>query len=189
MALVSTGLFLNVVLVDAGGNKSTQRYQLDGNCAAYASLEALGGAAGQTRLLEVLGNIALVSNARIVSYSIGEGYAQDDAALKYGPAGSEVERLANVVGEIDGVIGKYHTVRIPSPVAGIFVNDGAPGPKKNDVDPADADLLSFLGHFQATISDITPFTGDFLVSDGEKLADVSAANISGKQIHRGSRKG
>jgi hypothetical protein len=187
MALISTGLFLNVVLADSGGNKSTQRYQLDSNCAAYATLEAAGSAAGQTRIAEVLGNIALVSNARIVGYSVGEGFKEDTNA--YGPIDSEVERLANVVGQVDGVIGKYHTVRIPSPVAGLFVNDGAPGPKKNDIDPADADLLSFMAHFQATISDVTPFTGDFLVSDGEKLEDVTAANISGKQIHRGSRKG
>jgi len=187
MALVSTGLFLNVVLVDAGGNKSTQRYQLDSNCAAYATLADAGGAAGQTRIAEVLGNLALVSNARVVGYSVGESFKEDTNA--YGPAGSEVERLANVVGQIDGVIGKYHTIRIPSADAGIFVNDGAPGPKKNDVDPADADLLSYMRHFQATISDISPFTGDFYVSDGEKLADVTASNIEGRQIHRGSRKG
>lgn len=189
MTIVSTGLFINVVLVDAGGNKSTMRLKPDPAAAGYANLEALGGAAGQARLTYVLNTLALVTNARVISYNIGESFAENDSLLQFGPAGSEVERLASIVGPINGAVGKYHTLKIPSPVDGIFVSDGAPGPNKNQVDPADADLQAWLSLFQATIADADPYSGDFFVSDGEKLADITASNVQGKQIHRGSRKG
>lgn len=187
MALISQGLFLSVQYVDSGGNKVRRNFDLNPAAAAFADLEALGSAAGSARIAAILTDLGLVSNARILGYSMGERFGEDTNF--YGPSGSEVERIAEVVSRIDGEPFKYHTVKIPSPVPGLFVNDGAPGPDKNKIDPADTDLLAFMGHFQASLTDADPFTASFLVSDGEQIEDATASTITGKQIHRGSRKG
>lgn len=174
MALASKGTFLNVTLADAGGNRSNLRYQL-----SYADLTAL-----DTNIMAVeniLTHLAAVTDAAIVSYSVGEAFEEDTPANTWGAAGSEVEKVALTIHDIANELGKSATLRLPAPADGVFVGDGAPGPRKNEIDTADTALLTWLEHFSTT--------GEILVSDGEQIVVPSATNFKGKQIHRGSRKG
>jgi len=104
--------------------------------------------------------------------------AQEEDTAKIGAAGSEIENIASIVGNISGE-NKTTVLQIPSPVIGMFV--GASGKNKNVVDLLDADLNTFIDHFQST-------GGDFTVSDGEVLDDTTPMD-SGKRIHRKSTKG
>lgn len=187
MALVTTGLFMRVTLADAGGNRSTLNFQLNPATADFVDLSTMGGAPALARVADIVAKLQVVSAARVISYSIGEGFTEDTNL--FGAAGSEVEKIASIVAPIDGALNKKGNVRIPSPADGIFVGDGVPGPEKNNVDVTDADLLAWMQRFQASISNVDPYTGDFLISDGESLQDVTSGNIKGKQIHRASTYG
>lgn len=178
MSLVSSGFVLNAVLKDAAGNKSGMRFDVQGADIATA----------KTNAATIMTALAAITNAAIVSYTIGERFEEN--ATFYGAAGSEVENIASVVTQLAGTPIKYHTFRIPAPVDGLF--QGAQGPARNQVDVTDADLLTYLLNFV----DETGFTipgpdAIALVSDGEKLAgsDPNPVVINGKRIHRASTSG
>lgn len=175
MSLVSKGVFLNVTLADAAGNKSN--LQLATKYTDLADLSTniadITGAGG------VLADLNAITDATIVSYSIGEAFAED--ATFYGAAGSEVEANALIVAKVDGSVpGKTVSLRVPAPVDGMFL--GTTGDNRNIVDTADADTRAWLANFTST--------GVLTVSDGESIEDPTAAGTwKGKRIHRGSRNG
>lgn len=173
MGLVHDKFYLNVSLVDAAGNKAASRFDLD-----YADWAAFNTAIAAGAATSFLADLAAITNATIVGYSVGESFVEDTNL--YGAAGSEVENIAMLTCAIDGELNKYTTLRVPAPVDGLFL--GTQGDNRNIVDVADADLLTYLNYFISG--------GMVLVSDGESIADpTTAGNFKGKRIHRGSRKG
>ena len=168
MALVSTGFYANLVVVDAAGNKSTLRHKLLSADIATAVTDA-------ATIVTALNG---VTDGVIVSYTVGQGY-EEDAAF-FAAAGVEIENVALITAKIDDAELKYANLKIPAPNVGIFL--AATGPNANVVDAADAALQTYLTMFQ---------TGEILsISDGETLESVgTAGNVKGKRIHRGSRKG
>lgn len=175
MALVSKGPFLNLTLADAAGNKSNLQFTLD-----YADLAALStNIADITGAGGVLADLNAITDGTIVSYSVGEAFAED--ATLVGAANSEVEEVALINAKVDGTTpGKVVSLRVPAPVNGMFVGDF--GDDRNIVDTADADTLAWLANFAST--------GHILVSDGESIVDPTSSNAwKGKRIHRGSRNG
>lgn len=172
MALVSKGTFLNVVLADAAGNKSTLNYKLD-----FADLDALN--TGATTITDILAALNAVTDAQVVSYNMGEAFAED--ASFYGAAGSEVENVALITAKVDGATpGKSVSLRVPAPNDGVFL--GTTGENRNILDTADAAMRTYLALFTAD--------GHIEVSDGESIEDPTAAGTwKGKRIHRGSRNG
>lgn len=165
MALNSTGFFLNVTLSDQGGNKATLRYDL----------VAANFTDAQTARTAILALLGAVTDAQVVSYSLGEGFVEDTDFYGSG----EIENVGLAVCKLT-TDGKTVNVRIPAPVDGIFV--AASGPDYNELDPADADLQAYLAIWEAA--------GYATISDGESVRETSTAgNFWGKRIHRGSRLG
>jgi hypothetical protein len=172
MALASKGCFMNVTLADEAGNKSTLNYQL-----THADIAALN--TNIADVATVLTALNAVTDARVVAYSIGQGFGED--ADFYGAANSEVENVALISAKVDSAVpGKTVSLRIPAPAISIF--QGNTGENKNIVDITDNDLRTYLGLFEST--------GPLLVSDGESIMDSgTVGNFKGKRIHRGSRNG
>jgi hypothetical protein len=162
MALAQKGFTLTVSLVDAGGNQATKKYSLLATTYADAA----------TATVSILSALAAVTAAYIKGYRLTEVYV--DAEVTFAPAGVEVENRALIVGQTV-TDAKPCTIEIPAPVDGVF--EGATGPQRNIVDIDDTDLNTYTDLFAAG--------GVCDISDG----DVLAALLSGKRIHRASRKG
>lgn len=173
MTLVHDKFVLNIQLADQAGNPASLKLDLN-----YADWAALNTAVGAGDIAQILTDLDAVLTAAIVGYTVGEKFVDD--TTKYGTGGSEVENLALLTCGIDGEIGKYATLRIPSPGDGVF--EASTGPGRNIVDTTYTPLLTWLEHFSAD--------GECLVSDGEQISDPAVAgNFKGKRIHRASRKG
>jgi hypothetical protein len=173
MSLVHDKFFLNVTITDASGvNKSTLRYDLN-----YADWAALNTGIGAGDITGFLANINAVTDGLITGYSVGESFVEDTDVV--GAAGSEIENVALVSCQIDGIVNKFATLRIPAPTDTLFLS--ATGSGRNVIDVADAALVAYLANFQAA--------GLCLLSDGEQIETVSVQTVKGKRIHRGSRKG
>jgi hypothetical protein len=170
MSLVTQGFKLTVTLVDSGGNKSTLRYELTAETFADAT----------TDTATILAALNAVTDAVIVSYHLGEVFEED--AVSYAAEGVQVENVASIVARIStgDSLEKWTTIRIPAPNIGIF--QAATGKLSNQVDAADAALITYLETWESG--------GEATISDGEVLADASTSgNVYGKRIHRASRKG
>jgi len=174
MALVTKGTFLNVILADSGGNKSTLQYNLN-----YVDIDALNTGVTAGDITGILADVNAVTDATVVGYTVGQAFAED--ATFYGAAGSEVENNALIVAKVDGATpGKTVSLRVPAPVAGIFL--GTTGDDQRTVDTADTEIRNYLANFADT--------GHILVSDGESIVDPTTSGAwKGKRIHRGSRNG
>lgn len=169
MALASVGFFNNVVLVDSGGNKATLRYQLTSADMATAQADA----AADVALLDA------VTQALVKSYNVGESF--EDGAADFAVQGVHIENLASIVARIDSVEKKFAQIKIPAPRDEIF--QALTGEDSNDIDPANADLVAYLNIWETA-------GGNAELSDGETLLSPgTAGNVSGKRIHRKSRKG
>jgi hypothetical protein len=168
MALASVGFFATITLADSGGNKSTLRYEL-----VAADIET-----AETDTATIITRLNAVTDGVIVGYTVGEAFEENATFLA--AEGVQVENVAMLSARISNAKEKYAQLRIPAPTIGIFQQ--TTGSKSNVVDNTDADLLTYLSTF---------VTGGLAtVSDGEILLNPSAAgNLSGKRIHRGSRKG
>lgn len=167
MALTSQGFFGTVTLIDNGGNTSTLSYDL--------TAAAIGDAV--TDMGTVVTRLAAVTDAEVKGYTVGQKFAESALSLPAG--GVQVENTAVISALISGEVSKYAILKIPAPVAGIFV--GSSGAAANLVDANDTDLGTYLGTFTTG--------GLATVSDGEVIDTVSAAHVSGKRVHRASRKG
>ncbi len=177
MALVSQGFKASIKLVDAGGNVSIIRPDVEGATAAAAL----------TNTQALVAAIDALTDALVAGYSVGEVFAED--TLQYGSG--EVENVAEVVCPLE-TAGKYHTFKIPAPVAAMFV--GASGPDYNKVNTAYAPLLTYIGlHTDKTGYGTPGADAIALVSDGEKVKPDNTNDRpfieAGKRIHRASRKG
>lgn len=169
MALAHTVYRTTVSLVDAGGNKADMKYTMTSATMA----DALSDAANIVAALDAL------TDAVVTGYSVSDVW--EDSAANFASAGVQVENVALISARIDSSQEKYTTLRIPAPVAGLF--QATTGKKSNVVLTTYAALITYL----SLCSGATPV---FTVSDGEKLADpTNQANLEGKRIHRGSRKG
>jgi hypothetical protein len=166
MSLVSQGFLLTVTLSDTGGNKSILKYKLQAADFATATTDAG----------TILTALAAVTDALLLAYHLSEVFEEDSALYGSG----EVENVASMSARIDAAEVKYATVRIPAPSDGIF--QAASGPLYNVVDPGDTDLVAYLNVFVDT--------AEAYLSDGENLLSPgTAGNVTGKRIHRKSRKG
>lgn len=169
MSLVSTGFFCNVVLADSGGNRATLRWKLT----SLDIATALTDAAADVALLEA------VTDAIVFSYNVGQGFEED--TVLYAAEGVHIEDIASIVAKIDDPEVKFAQIKIPAPNVGIF--QAATGPLSNEIDPADAALVAYLNIWETTGGNATLSDGETLVSPG------TAGNVTGKRIHRRSRKG
>jgi hypothetical protein len=168
MALASTGFFATITLADSGGNKSTLRYNL-----VAEDIET-----AETDTGTIITRLNAITDGVIVGYNVGESFEENATFLA--AEGVQVENVAMLSARISNAKEKYAQLRIPAPSIGIFQQ--TTGSKSNVVDNTDADLLTYLSTF---VTD-----GLATLSDGEILLNPSAAgNLSGKRIHRGSRKG
>lgn len=164
MALVSDGFELNVVLVDNGANTTVKSYRL-------TAADAAGAATQTAQVLAVLAN---VTDAVVKGYSINQRFVENQLNLP--TAEVQIENQAVVVAQIAGNPTKFATIYIPAPKAGMFV--AASGKSANIVDITDAALVAYAAIFTQTANTCT-------ISDGEYISQL----ISGKRVHRGSRKG
>lgn len=165
MALTSLGYRATVTLVDLQGDKSTLKYNFGSNVATFAD--------ATTAMSALLTALAAVTKAAIEGYALAEVF-EDSAATGAG----ELSDVAIISARIAGTPVKWGTLKIPAPEETLFAE--ASGPLNKAVDPADADLVTYLSQFEAT----APFT----TSDGERLMDMSdPAHLKGWRITRGSR--
>ena len=177
MALVQRKVFMNIVLADAAGNRSsmqleTQYADLNALNTAHTTNDEIFGAGGIIPTLEA------VTDATVVSVSFGVKYEEDTNL--YGAAGSEVEALALITAQVAGNPAKKVNLRVPAPVDAIFL--GTTGENRNIVDTSNTNIQAWLALFESP--------GKFYVSDGENIADTATpGNWKGKRIHRGSRVG
>ena len=169
MSLAHVKYRLSVTLVDAGGNKATPTFDLTAETMATALTDSA----------DIVAALDGLTDAAVVGYNVADVY--EDSAVQFAAAGVQIENVAIITARIDDPKEKYATIRIPAPVAGLF--QATTGKKSNVVLTTYTNLLTFL----ALCSGATP---KFTVSDGEKLLDpTNQANLDGKRIHRGSRKG
>lgn len=177
MALVKGSYFASVTITDSSGkNKSTLRYKLtadDGAGNPGSAFEQALADAGT-----IVTRLNAITDGVITSYDVGLSYDEDTNFVA--AEGVQIENLAFISARISASQEKYATIKIPAPSIGIFL--ATTGTNSNVVDPADADLLTYLSTF---------VTGGLAtLSDGEVLLNPSAANgLKGKRGHRGSRKG
>lgn len=158
MALVSGGFEGSITVADNGDNRSTLSYQFDpATTPDFAT--ALSGMAGLVTDLET------IIEGEIVGYRVNQIFFEDSIALP--PSNVENENKASVTYRIDGT-NKKGTLKIPTPVPGIFV--GPSGASANQVDVTDLDLQAYADNFRTA--------GQFLISDGEKLDQL----LVGKRI-------
>ncbi len=166
MALVTQGWQLHVVLTDQGGNQSTLRFDMTAATHLLAEPDRVA----------ILAALAAVTDCAVTAHYLREVFQEDSVLFGTG----EGENIASISARIDNAAIKYATVKIPAGVAGLY--QAAEGPLYNVVDPADAALITFLELWETG--------GEALLSDGEALDSPSTAgHVTGKRIHRGSRKG
>lgn len=163
MALTEQGWFLFVTLRDNGGNDTTKTYQL----AAADALEA------DTAAAAVISALNAVTDAVIVSYGYYAKMVED--AFAYPGEGVQIENLAQLNFTLVDRPNVTITHTIPAPNIGIFVASSGAG--ANIVDTGDSALVAYRDLFRTG--------GNVLISDGE----VADSLVSGKRIHRKSRRG
>lgn len=172
MALVKQGYFLDVQLIDKGGNTTTRRFQyaIDDNANDITALVT-----AQNDLLVALQNVTqcVVKQYSLIRFSINDGLV-----LPTGD-GAEVEKHALITAPIHGIPNKSATIDIPAPENALFV--GTSGPSWNVVDTTNAFLLAYLDLFTSGEG-----TQAFYVSDGELIDQV---NLRGKRTSSHSLKG
>jgi hypothetical protein len=168
MALVSAGLYMNVTLLDNGLDESTLSY----------ALVETDFAAALTDAADILARLALVTQAEIKGYSIGERFIENAIAIPV--SNVHVENRAAVVCQINGNPLKKHTIFIPAPSPSIFAS--LSGENADVINTDHADLQNYI--------DIWKVTGAIAkVSDGEFLQDGLGAIVKGKRTHRRSSAG
>lgn len=170
MALVKQGWYLEVQLIDKGGNTTTRRYQLAIDDVAD---DISGLVTAQNAMLVALQG---ATQCVIKQYSLNRFSINDALTLPTGD-GAEVEKHALITAPIHGVPNKSATIDIPAPENAMFI--GTSGPGWNVVDPTSALLLAYLDQF-------TDPSGSFYLSDGEQIDQV---NLRGRRTSSHSLKG
>lgn len=147
MALVSGGFFLEVGLVDYGGNQTSKRYEM--TAADYDT--------AITDLPIVMPALINMTDAVIASYSVQERYVED--ALSLPATVNPVSVKAVMTAYINDAGDKKASFDVPSPKIGIFQT--AIGAGADIVDAADAAVIAYVSLFQTG--------GQLLISDGEVM--------------------
>lgn len=170
MALVKQGWFLDVQLIDKGGNTTTRRYQfrIDDVADDISGLVT----AQNTMLVALQGASQLV----VKQYSLNRFSINDALVLPSGD-GAEAEKHALITAPIHGLPNKSATIDIPAPENAMFIDTSGPG--WNIIDPTNALLVAYLDQF-------TNPTGNFYLSDGEQIDQV---NVRGRRTSSHSLKG
>jgi len=163
MAFTSTGFQVSITLIDAGNDTCTQTYDVQG-----ADIDA-----AETNALVIVTDLIPITEAYVLSYQVSEKFANGATRT---PAG-EIEKKALLSLQLTTPL-KKAAMTIPAPVVGIFL--GAAGTDAyNQVDPADAALLTFVNDFGTGAQGY--------VSDGESV--VNNGVLKGERISRASRHG
>lgn len=162
MALVGDRWFAVFNLIDNGRNQTSKRFEL-----AVAD-----AAAAATLVASLVTNLNAVTDAVIVSYFYYREFVEDSLSLP--ASGVQVEDVALWLFDIVDHPQKTATLAIPAPAPGIFQTTTGAG--ANIVDTNDAAVIALRDMY---------LDGDLLISDGE----VAASLISGRRIHRASRRG
>lgn len=157
MAIVSDGFWLDVSLVDYGGNQTSKRWKMVAVSAAGAATDAG----------TVLAALAAVTDAVVAGYSIQERFVED--ALSLPATVNPVSVLASNTAYIDNAGQKKFNFSIPSPKIGIFVS--AIGDGADIVDGGDVAFAAYKALFDAG-------TGKLYVSDGERAGGF----LRGKRV-------
>lgn len=163
MANVSAGWRLFVTLMDNGGNKTTKSFEL-------TSADETAAAADSAAVVAAL---LAVTDAVLIDYASYELFVND--AVTYPASGVEIENQAQLLFDIVDHPEKRAVYSIPAPKPGIFVATSGAG--ANIIDTADAAVIAFRDLFRTA--------GESYISDGE----VAETLISGKRVHRKSRRG
>lgn len=153
MALVAAPFEARILL--GTKNDKTRAIPLKANPATVTTYALM-----VTAVTDFLVSLALVSAGVVKSYSI-TGRAVEDAYNRPTSDEAEGRDTAVVVVGIEDQPLKRGSIFIPMPKIGIF--RGTAGAIMDEIDIADADLITYVTHFRTG--------GDFTISDGE-LADV-----------------
>lgn len=158
MALVSSGFWLSVTLVDNGANQTTLSWQAN----PLTVTDLVTAEAARDSLLE---DLIQITDARVSGTRLSVVQYEDE--LTYPPAGVENENKASVTYLIQDS-NKRGNFKVPAPVQDIFVNTA--GPSANVVDVTENIVTTYADNFRSV--------GGWLVSDGEHLQTL----LKGKRI-------
>lgn len=144
---------LSVTLGATNDKKVTKRFTLQSADAATAATDAA----------DILAQIALVSAGKVVGYSINHDFIEDNYTR---PSSQDAEygEEAIVTGKILDEPFKTFTLRIPYPLASIFV--ATAGRNRDIIDIANVGLLGYVGLFNTGAA--------AYVSDGEFTETLEA---------------
>jgi hypothetical protein len=147
----------SITLVDTKGIKSTVNYRQDLDEATLAEDFAIAAA----QHVDLVTQLMLVTDANRYSESLTVGMGGSPTL----PADADVTDMGMVQTYLNdaGELGKYHTLRIPAPVDGIFEVDLI------TIDKLDAALIAFVAEVG----------GYFVVSDGEVINLAIEDGIAG----------
>jgi len=146
-----------VGLVDAKGIRTRMSFNYHSDQAVLLD----GFTEANDAFTALVSDLDAVTDAHIYSESLVYLKAGDDTV-----GAGDVTDVASVLCYLSGAgqIPKYHTMRIPAPVAGIFEADLV------SIDKTDADLIAYIANF---------LDGGFWVSDGEFINDDKDDGIKG----------
>lgn len=162
MALVSTGYWGTVTVMDNGGQKSTLTYQLT----AITALLAVAA------LATIRARLEAIIEGEVTAQSVQERF--EEAAIVFPASGVEIQNKASLTVSIVGTA-KLANLKVPTPDPAIFA--GLIGGAANQIDINNAALLSYTSSFEAG--------QQALISDGEELDTL----LNGKRIHAKSNLG
>ena len=163
MAFVSGGFFLEVTLIDNGGNETTRTFEL-------STTDPDNVDADVTTILAALGG---VTDCAVVSRHSYEKIVND--ALAFPASGVEIQNQALLDYQIADDPTKTATQTIPGPKPAIFVTTSGPG--ANTIDLGNAAVVAWAALFGVG--------GQALISDGE----VGQVLLKGIRRHVKSSRG
>lgn len=169
MAFAFDRYVLTVTMSDEGYNSATKAFFLSSATVADSITEAA----------DVLAELVPLTAAKVDHYTLGIHYA--DGAAAAAVAERHVEDRASIILRLVTDANhkqEFQTIEIPAPAPELFM--ASTGPGKNIVDVTNADLLAFVALYQAA--------GPLTIGDGQKVVATDPI-LSGKRIHRASRKG
>lgn len=133
----------------------------------------------------LVANVPPLTLAKLISASYTTGYTEDDQSITElnGEIEEKAEIQAALVQDLPGQ-SKFGVITIPAPVPGIF--QATSGVLYNVLDPNNADVQTLLGAYEAGFG----LFGALTLSDYQTIQDPTiAGNVTGKRIHKASRKG
>jgi hypothetical protein len=162
MALVSTGFWGSISVMDNGGQVSVLQYQL-------TSIDAVTALAD---IATIRARLEAIIDGEVIRQVYSERF--DEASIVFPAAGIEIQNKASLTASLVGRVQKAN-LKVPTPIIGIFTAPTGGG--ANVVNLTNAALVAYFSSFQTG--------GEALISDGE----VADALLAGKRIHAKSNLG